>query len=479
MMIPSSGQYPARDGRPGAAGTRRWRRGLTSTLAMLYLVLFSTLAIGFYAAVNTSVQIAGSEGSARQAMLSAESGMEYMRFLLGNISIPHSTQPSQSWTSLCSQVKAQLDNTANAGSTGVAMPSGNVMTLPTIHLNDAQSFTASLTEDGEQILVRVTGMGARSEIRRTIQMTYARAMRASAIFDYGVASKSAISMSGNAKITGANDPGRGSVLSCTDAAVPLTMIGGPSISGDFSYTNPAGQPTFGHGTIAGYQSSQQAFLDHVHAGVTPPEFPEIDTSAFEQYVPSVNAAPGPNVIAVSNPAGTEFTNIRIKANSNPKFAGGTVIKGVVFIETPNKVTFNGNATIQGAVVVQNAPTGTVATNTLTFVGNVEHKGVETLDDSYGNLRKLTGSFLLAPTFTVALQGNNNNVGGTIVSGKLDVTGNAGAKVKGTVINMEDTGVNLTGSSDIVIASTGTTNYPAGVFFGTHYTPLPDTYKELP
>jgi hypothetical protein len=40
-------------------------------------------------------------------------------------------------------------------------------------------------------------------------------------------------------------------------------------------------------------------------------------------------------------------------------------------------------------------------------------------------------------------------------------------------------MDITGSSDIVIAATGTTNYPTGVTFGVKYVPLPDTYAELP
>ncbi len=195
-------------------------------------------------------------------------------------------------------------------------------------------------------------------------------------------------------------------------------------------------------------------------------------------MPSATAPAGPQVITTSNPAGTSFTNIRIKANSNPKFNANTVMRGVVFIETPNNVTFNGGATIQGSIVVQNNPTGSPATNSIKFSGNITHKGVETLDPAvFGNLTKLTGSFLLAPTFDVIMTGNSNQVGGTIVSSKLDISGNAGATVNGTVINLDDTGVNLTGTADIVIASTGTTNYPAGVVFGTHFAPLPDTYQE--
>jgi hypothetical protein len=151
---------------------------------------------------------------------------------------------------------------------------------------------------------------------------------------------------------------------------------------------------------------------------------------------------------------------------------------VIYIETPNNVTFSGGATITGVIAVQNNPTGDSSTNSITFSGNVTHKGVETLDPAtFGGLTKLTGSFVLAPKFDVIMKGNSNQVGGTMVTGKLDISGSAGATVNGTVINLDDTGVNLTGTADIIIASTGTTNYPAGVVFGTHFAPLPDTYQE--
>src|SRR5207302_9018838 len=128
-----------------------------------------------------------------------------------------------------------------------------------------------------------------------------------------------------------------------------------------------------------------------------------------------------------NPEGTSFTNDCIKSTSNPKSNANTVMRGVVSIATPNNVTFNGGATIQGSIVVQNNPTGSPATNSIKFSGNITHKGVETLDPAiFGNLTKLTGSFLLAPTFDVIMTGNSNQVGGTIVSSKLDDSGSAGA-----------------------------------------------------
>ncbi|HSI35944.1 MAG: hypothetical protein ACAI43_10750 [Phycisphaerae bacterium] len=462
---------------------RRSRPGISAVIAMMFLILFGSLALGFYAAVNTSVQVAGNETHARHALLSAESGVEFVRYVLGNVNIPPQTPDDQIWSEVCTQVKAQLDGTANVNNTTLSLPAGETWVLPTVNLPTGGTFQATLQKNGEHVTVTVAGIDPRGVTGRRIRVDFARAQRASRIFDYGVASKSAISMSGKAVITGAaNNLSRGSALSATNNPVPLTMTGTPSISGDFSYTNPAGAPAFANGSIAGYKPTESEFLDHVHGGVQEPEFPTIDSKSFEKYVPSATAAPGPQVIA-TNPSSSRksFTNIRIKANANPSFAGGSVMTGVIYIETPNKITFTGGVTVQGVIVVQNNPTGDISSNEIKFGGNVLHQGVESLPntDPFVGLNKLGGTFLLAPKFTVSMHGNSNTVGGTIVTGALDITGTAGATVSGTVINLEDTRVNLTGTSDIVISSTGTTNYPTGVTFGKHFAALPGTYQELP
>ena len=457
---------------------QRKRRGVTSVLAMLYLVLFSTLAIGFYAAVTTAVQVSTNETHGKRAMLSAESGMDFMRYIMGNVDIPVGTNPANMWSVLCTQVKAQLDGTTNIGKVTLPTPSGSQMDIPTITLDsNGSSFSASLIQDGQKVILKVTGTGPDPLVKRTVQMEFAQAQRASAIFDYGVASKSAISMSGNAKITGsAGALSRGSVLSDTTNSTPLSMTGSPSISGDFSYTNPSASNKYGNGTIAGYSPTSGGFGDHVHGGVTAPEFPAVDTTAFAKYVQ--NPLPAQVITADPPSSRKSFQNIIIKAGANPHFAANSDFKGVIYIETPNNVTFSGGATITGVIAVQNNPTGDSSSNSITFSGNVNHKGVETLDPAtFGDLTKLTGSFVLAPKFDVVMKGNSNQVGGTMVTGKLDISGSAGATVNGTVINLDDTGVNLTGTADIIIASTGTTNYPAGVVFGTHFAPLPDTYQE--
>jgi hypothetical protein len=484
---------------------------MTSVLAMLYLVLFASLAVGFYAATNTAVQIAANERHVRQAMLSTESGMEFMRLVLGNVELPARTSADQVWTKLCQQVAAQIDRTPNFGNANITPPSSGVTTwtLPTLTMPGGGQCSVTLApKDGsaENIDVTVTGIEpdlrtdkskGTDPLRRKIRLTYVKGPRASEIFDYGVASRSAISMSGKAQITGAaGDLARGSVLSATANPVPLSMTGNPVISGDFSYTNPNGKPSFGNGTIAGYKSSESDFANHIHSGVREPAFPLIDSSSFEKFVPKPTDT-GASVIATNPPSTRKsFTNIRIKANANPSFAAGTVIQGVVFIETPNQITFTGGVTIQGVIVVdQSQYNGTVNTNTIRFGGNITHQGVETIPDAPPfvvtvpdatdpsksqviHLPQLTGSFLLAPGFGVTMTGNSNSVGGTIVTSKLDISGTAGANVKGTVINLDDTAVNMTGTSDIIIRASGSGQYPAGITFGSHFTPNPATYLEL-
>ena len=50
---------------------RRFRKGVASVLAMLYLIIFSTLAVGFYTAVTTSVQLAHNDERSMNALVIA------------------------------------------------------------------------------------------------------------------------------------------------------------------------------------------------------------------------------------------------------------------------------------------------------------------------------------------------------------------------------------------------------------------------
>ena len=79
---------------------RRQRQGMTAVLAMLYLVLFSSLAIGFYTATVTSAQMSSTDQQIGKAYVAAESGMDFMRYQLSRVTIPPSTPTTQVINSL-------------------------------------------------------------------------------------------------------------------------------------------------------------------------------------------------------------------------------------------------------------------------------------------------------------------------------------------------------------------------------------------
>ncbi len=451
----------------------RRRRGITAVLAMLYLVIFGVMAVGFYAATTTATQVSENERRTSAAAFAAESGMDFVRYQLAQVVIPHGTPPSQLFTTVYEQLEYNIEGTPNLGVGSVSMW-GNVISIPanpdsyiTLNGNTGAQFRATVENLGQKVRVKVIGRANGITVRRAVQLDYDLAEKASAIFDFGVASKGKIWTDGSSKIRGATDPTKGSVLStCLTDPTPV-VIRGKEVSGDISVTNASANIVFSGASVGGTTDPAEIAAHHIHKGVAEPEFPTIDTAAFEAYATNTYVAGQTNLV-----------NCRIPANTNPTFAANTQIQGVLYIETPNVVKFRGNVDVHGTIVTQNEPTGTVATNILDFSGNVRAQGIETLPESFGDLRQLTGSFLLAPKFHAKFSGNFGTVNGSIMADKISMTGNAGGTVVGTVVNLANNMMTVYGSSEIIIASTGTTNYPAGVFFSSRYVPLPDTYEEV-
>jgi len=452
----------------------RNRRGMTALLAMLYLALIASLAVGFYASTNSAAMVTENEKRTNMALMSCESGMDFMRFHLSQLTIPHGGTATQRMNALYSQLKSQLENTGNFGSktisitgTTISIPSNSteyVRLDPTGGEFRATIDNLSVGEDGK-IEVKITGRFGGYEARRAIRMDFVLAENPSQIFNYGLATKGSISTAGSARIRGATDPTKGSILTTSTGANPVS-INGKEVSGDISVAG-TGNVTFGGGaSIGGSTDPADIMANHIHTGVTAPEFPTIDTDAFKAYATNVYSG------------GTTLINTRIPANTNPKFNAGVTIQGVLYIETPNNITFGGNVNVQGVIVTQNNPLGNLSTNILNFSGNVSAQPVNTLPESFGDLRTLTGSFLLAQGFQANFTGNFGTVNGAIVADKVSFGGSAGGTVMGSIVNLTNNPLTVSGTSDVIIASTGTTDYPAGVYFSSKYSALPDTYEEV-
>jgi hypothetical protein len=465
------------------------RRGVTSVLAMLYMILFATLAVGFVAMVDTTVQVSNNDKRTSTRLLAAESGMQYIRLHLWRLNLPATLNGQALFDAVYTQLSANLLSVAKVNDSLITIPAS-----PTgfIDGGPAGQFRITIEKDGDRLRVRSYGKeGSGSAALRGIELRYAVAQRASAIFDFGVASKSPITLDSNAKIRGANDARLGSVLSTTlRTSTPVIMNGNAEVTGDVSLSNPNGNVQMdSNSTIAGYRRNQAGLANHIHVDVPEPEFPTVDTSMFKPF--AGNPLYGGIIVNPPPPGGERkfasgtVRNPYIKANPDPNswvvFDSNMTVEGVIYIETPNRVRFDSNVVVRGAIVVQNDPTGDTSRNSLEFRSNVKLHPIETLPaSSYypPEMRALTGAIILAPQFNVLFNSNFGAVGGSVIASKMEFDSNATGTIEGSVINLEDTSVHFDSNAAITIEARGTTQYPAGVKFGSRYVPLADTYLEV-
>src|SRR5437588_9236133 len=107
----------------------RRRRGFSAMLSMVFLTLFSTLAVGFYAATNVSVQVSTNDQRASMAQTAAECGMDVMRYPLAQVKIPPGTPSNLVMGCLYDQLCTNMNGTRNMGGETVGMVN-NVNYIP-------------------------------------------------------------------------------------------------------------------------------------------------------------------------------------------------------------------------------------------------------------------------------------------------------------------------------------------------------------
>jgi hypothetical protein len=452
------------------------RSGITAVLAMLYLVIMSSLAVGFYASVNTASLVSNQEVRNARALAAAESGLEFMRFELHKVQIPSGTTDAELMDRLYAELKLRLEGTKNLGTNHLTYSSSEVLQVPgglnMIDLGENMgSFRAILTQVNHDIRVKVVGSYAgtvSTGTGRAVQLDFKVSPQNNGILAYGVVTRGTVKLS-SSSIRGVPDPARGSILTTSVSSTPVTMSGSALVSGDIRMSNP-NATVGGNGTIAGIKDPSK-WGDHVQAGVVPPEFPTIDPSVFVDYLA------GKEKIISSNQSGATLSNIRIKAGTNPQFSGCT-INGVILIEAPNKITFSSGSTKITGVIVVDKPSESTSTNSITFSGGGTLLGPENLPASYGALRTMTGSAILAPNFGLTFSGGSTSLGGSVVAKNATFSGGSGGSVNGTVLLTGTDPLVLSGGShfDIGNASAG---FPTGMTFGGSLEGRSETYLEVP
>lgn len=458
----------------GARAYNRHRRsGFAVIMALLVILLCATLAVTWVNSSTLNLAQADSFRKIGGAQLAAESGLQFMTYQLQHMNVTAGSSGQALLDNLAAALGARLNGTATLGGGNIAY-NGAAITTPAISFgDDERTFTATLSlADNDKIALRITGLCG--PVRRALGMDFAAISGDSPVFDFGIASRSPVELTGNASVKGKNSVLEARILSATNETEAFDLTGNITLQGDIYTTNPGATVSMsGNVSIGGVSSNSPAIFDHIHCGMGVGEFPEVDPTVFEPFATNIVDS------STSTSGNKTFTNIRIKAGTNKTFSGNITLKGVIFIEKPNKVTFSGNTTFQGVIVTQDAGDNVYTDNTVKFTGNVAVTGVETLPDTaeFHTLRTMPGAFILAPGFGLSFTGNFGTVSGCMAADSFTFTGNAGGTIRGGIINYSDSRFKLAGNSSVIIDRDGTPNTPPGFIMSLTLVISPDSYAE--
>ena len=443
-------------------------------MSMIFVLVFSALAVSMVTISGTNVQIADNLCKANRARASAESGLEIVRFWLSNISISGTTPDLERFYP---KIVFSLDTYVEANSSAQVDYQDSVLMISPVTLDTESgcAFSAEIIQiDPDTLQLDVTGVY--DSFSRTIRVNYEFGQRAHTVFDFGVASKGPLSLAGNIELEGVNVSVDASVyIESLNSNLALSIIGNSQIAGDVSIVNPIANVELQGGQAGiGGETGDEAIENHVDFGVPPSEFPEPVPSYFEPYATNIVDS------NTDTTADATFENIRILAETDPTFSGHVTLKGVIFVETPNVVIFTGTADVMGIVVGDGDIEDNSGVNSIEFRGNVTSLPVSDLPDEpqFEDLRDETGTFLMAPGFSLSFGGSFDALCGAIAGSGIEFFGNAGGIINGSIINYSDEEMPLTGNSDLYFNRSGVTEAPAGFVPEIILTYDPTSYCEI-
>lgn len=457
------------------------RRGIVYVLALVLLTLFASLAVAFCSTTNLELAKSSNLADSTKARLAAESGMSYMLLVLNGVEMPVHTDGNSLIANLYQAIRAEGGTLA--GASLVWDGSAYRIDMPAVALpgEDSSFFCRIRAGDvagGAGCWLESTG--ACGQATRKVSVGFSLTNRVSSVFKYAVASRGKISLQGNAMVIGMVDPGDGAMLSTRDSSPAISVEGSADVGGRLDVTGTSTDYIYlakgGGYTVCGSSDREEILDNYVAYGVRPPEFPEPDVSPFEAF--AVNPLP---IDSHGNVTGGTYDNIRVPANTNPTFTADTVLRGVVYIEQPNKVSFRGGATVQGVIVTEESPIEDLTNCTISFAGNFSAPGVESLPNTpqWQSLRELDGSVIVAPGFSLSFNGNCSSINGVIAGNKIEFTGNSNVEgsMTGCILGLKDNDMIFGGSADVRVQRQSSDTTPAGFSHPMGLLPVLSTYVE--
>jgi len=438
---------------------------------MVFVLIFSALAVSMAAMSDTNVQLASNHHNVNAALVSALSGQEVMRYWLSDLLISSSTPISQYHSAIISALKNNLID--NYISNITVKPDGSISTVMLNSTGGCYFDGIIQVDPSDPTILQCIITGYSNSISRTITVEYGIQAYEFPIFNYGLATKGPLDFPNNPTVTAVNTPWEADMFVESSGNSTAVRVGGnTNFDGEVNVGNSSANVDFvGDVQIAG-DSGQTALDNHVHIGMDSPEFPSPDTDRFRPY------ATGDIIDSSTDLSADNFlVNCRIAAGTNPVFPKSVTIQGVLFIESPNRVTFSENVALEGIIVADGAVVNSdPSSRCINFMGNFA-SGPYPSGSEFDAIRQEEGSSILAPGFYTSFGGNFSTLEGVIAVSGVQFTGNMDAQIKGTIINYSNSSTLVVGNVIMNFDREGSTKIPAGFDLYRELDYDPSTYSE--
>jgi hypothetical protein len=471
------------------------RRGSALVMTVIMMSFLLTLALTLSQLSVAEMRHSDSQAIGEKAHNIAESGLGFMTFIFRGSYLSPSTNASNVLSLLSTELTDQLkDQGEMAGTLSVV---GSTVSVPAIFLGGG-SFTTTLTYTGSdpmELQMQVTGTFDGTS--RTVQKIFRGRTVTSGVFQYGIATPGSVSVDGSALMAGftPDQDWAATILSCSEEVIAIEVGGSAEITGDLFVTGVDNINLAAGGLSVGGETDAQTILDnHCHFSVDPPEWPEINIQPF------IDSMTSSQTITPSTPTNNypeELTNVIIEAGTNPTISS-SVINGVLYIKSPNKVKFSGNVVINGVIITEEKEGESLENCVVEFVGNCDFPGVGALPDTatststdpdgtvtvtttdYTALKALTGTIALAPGFRIDFSGTSNTASGIMAADQFAFTGNSelSGDMFGTVLGLTDAPLILTGSTELRFNRPDDSDDPAGFRHPIQFLPVLGSYKDI-
>jgi Tfp pilus assembly protein PilX len=192
----------------------RRNRGIALIISMLFVLVFSALAVSFAAMSGSNVQLASNQHKVNTALYAAQSGLACGQYIIHTVALDSTNsnqvtpgQADASWTKLCTYLQGQaLDGKTGSSTTGRFSDSGGAgVQIVTPAMNyDASGATFSLRfyrYDANCLTIKMQATGTDGPIVRRVCLDM-DITKDRQVLSYAVASKARVWITGNSTIHG-------------------------------------------------------------------------------------------------------------------------------------------------------------------------------------------------------------------------------------------------------------------------------------